>query len=60
MSKFTKFVAVLFIVAKVEYKCRLSGYSTHLIINYFTYQSGFVFCSERSPIGIGNGTIRSS
>jgi hypothetical protein len=39
--------------------CRLSGYSTHLIINYFTYQSGFVFCSERSPIGIGNGTLRS-
>ena len=40
--------------------CRLSDCFTHLIFNYFTYQSGCVFRSERAPIGIRNGTIRSS
>jgi hypothetical protein len=41
-------------------KCRLSDCLTHFIFNYFTYQSGFVFRSERAPIGKRNGTIRSS
>ena len=41
-------------------KCRLSDCLTHFIFNYFTYQSGCVFRSERAPIGIRNGTIRSS
>jgi hypothetical protein len=40
-------------------KCRLSDYSTPLIFTYFVYQSGCVFRSERAPIGIGNGTLRS-
>jgi hypothetical protein len=44
----------------VSRECRLSDYLTYLIFNYFTCQSGCVFRSERAPIGIRNGTIRSS
>jgi len=40
--------------------CRLSDCFTYLKFTYFVYQSGCVFRSERAPIGIGNGTIRSS
>jgi len=40
--------------------CRLLGSFTYLIFNYFTDKSGSVFRSEGAPIGIRNGTIRSS
>ena len=40
--------------------CRLLGYLTHLIFNYFTDKSCSVFRSERGPIGLRNGTIRSN
>ena len=40
--------------------CRLSDCFTHFISNNFPYQSGCMFRSERAPIGIRNGTTRSS
>ena len=44
----------------IDDTCRLLCSFTYLIFNYFTDKSGSVFRSEGAPIGIRNGTIRSS
>lgn len=53
-------IIIMHIDKRFEEDCRLAVCFTHLIFTYFVYQSGCVFRSERAPIGIGNGMIRSS